>query len=87
MPFVSKERAYNVLFELICRTREAVRELDSLQAARFQRKILYAIAELNGDDSVDSAISQTNAGEDQSTGDESTVSFGPFPVFSHLLCS
>jgi hypothetical protein len=73
MSFVCKERATNVLYELICRTREAVRELDSLQAAKFQRKILYAISEMNGEDSVDSASCHANASEDISTGDESTV--------------
>jgi hypothetical protein len=74
MSFASKERGSNVLYELICRTRDAVRELDSLQAAKFQRKILYAISELNGEDSVDGASSRTITSEDISTGDESTVS-------------
>jgi len=74
MSFVSKEQPYNVLFELIYRTREAVRELDSLQAAKFQRKILYAISEANGEDGIDGAASRPNTSEDISTGDESTVS-------------
>jgi hypothetical protein len=74
MSFVTKEYAYNVLYELICRTRDAVRELDSLQAAKFQKKILYAISEANGEDTSDHpAIVRNLIVEDISTGDESTV--------------
>ena len=73
MSFVTKEHSYNVLYELICRTRDAVRELDSLQAAKFQKKILYAISEANGDDTVDLGVVRNLIVEEISTGDESTV--------------
>lgn len=49
LPFVAKSRPRDVLSALICRTKEAVRELDNLQGLKFQRKILLEIPELNGE--------------------------------------
>jgi len=71
MPFVTKQPAYNVLFELIVRTIKAVKELDSLQAERFQRKIRFALQEPNGA-AGDGAIASAPP-EEISTGDESAV--------------
>jgi len=71
MPFVSKQPAYNVLYELIVRTIKAVKELDSLQAERFQRKIRFALQEPNGA-AGDGAIASAPP-EEVSTGDESAV--------------
>jgi len=71
MPFVAKQPAYNVLYELIVRTINAVKELDSLQAERFQRKIRFALKEPNGE-AGDSAIASAPP-EEISTGDESAV--------------
>jgi len=71
MPFVSKQPAYNVLYELIVRTITAVKELDSLQAERFQRKIRFAFQEPNGA-AGDNAIASAPP-EEVSTGDESAV--------------
>jgi len=71
MPFVTRQPAYNVLYELIARTIKAVKELDSLQAERFQRKIRFALQEPNGaagDGAIASALP-----EEVSTGDESAV--------------
>ena len=71
MPFVTKQPPYNVLYELIVRTINAVKELDSIQAERFQRKIRFALQEPNGEAS-DVAIASA-APEEVSTGDESAV--------------
>ena len=71
MPFVTKQPAYNILYELILRTIEAVKELDSLQAERFQRKIRFVRQEPNGEAS-DGVIASAPP-EEVSTGDESAV--------------
>jgi len=71
MPFVTKQPAYNVLYELIVRTIRAVKELDSIQAERFQRKIRFALQEPNGEAGDGSVASSTP--EEVSTGDESAV--------------
>jgi len=73
MPFVTKQPAYNILYELISRTIKAVKELDSIQAERFQRKIRFALQEPNGETS-DSAIASAPS-EEASTGDESAVCY------------
>jgi len=71
MPFVTKQPAYNILYELITRTINAVKELDSLQAERFQRKIRFALQEPNGEGSDSASASAPS--EEASTGDESAV--------------
>jgi len=73
LPFVTKQPACNILYELIVRTITAVKELDSLQAERFQRKIRFALQEPNGEAS-DIAIASAPP-EEVSTGDESAVCF------------
>jgi len=71
MSFVTKRPSHDILHELIMRTINAVKELDSLQAERFQRKIRFALKEPNGEAS-DSVIASAPA-EEVSTGDESAV--------------
>jgi len=71
MPFVTKQPSHNVLYELIARTINAVKELDSLQAERFQRKIRFALKEPNGEAS-DGVVASAPP-EEVSTGDESAV--------------
>jgi len=78
MPFVSKQPAYNILYELIVRTITAVKELDSLQAERFQRKIRFARQEANGD--ADNGAIASAPPEEISTGDESAVCFDDMTV-------
>jgi len=84
MPFVTKQPAYNILYELITRTIRAVKELDSIQAERFQRKIRFALQEPNGEAS-DSASANAPP-EDVSTGDESAVSLADIRVLSNSNC-
>jgi len=84
MPFVTKQPPYNILYELISRTIKAVKELDSLQAERFQRKIRFAHQEPNGESS-DSASASVPS-EEVSTGDESAVSIADTGVLSNSIC-
>lgn len=83
MPFVTKQPAYNILYDLIMRTIMAVKELDSLQAERFQRKIRFALQEPNGVASDSTATSATT--EEVSTGDESAVCMRIMVNVGHLV--
>jgi len=84
MPFVTKQPACNVLYELIARTIEAVKELDSLQAERFQRKIRFAALHEPNGAAGDSGIASAPPDE-VSTGEESAVRTADMRVMSNKL--
>jgi len=79
--FILAPHLADVLMVLIRKTREAVRELDSQQGQRFQRKLLLGIKESNGSDSATCGVNGRTT-EDVSTGEDSTVRV----LFSSLFC-